>query len=149
MWRKREKTGETEKENQGNLASAHQTISPNIWCRFERARMCVCVCALAYQTMCRCGACAFKHLCGCMYTLFAAGTLRFPETRRGEQQVDEHRLLAKQSISPSHRPHHTSQTHPSLLTQWRVSFIKQDLARASHVCVGVHSVVCIHICVCI
>lgn len=41
----------------------------------------------------------------------------FQKRRGGKQRVDERRLAAKQSISPSHRPRHTSQTRPSLLTQ--------------------------------
>lgn len=55
-------------------------------------------------------------LCGCTYGVVRAFG-GFTVTRGGERRVDERRLTAKQSISPSHRPHHTSQTHPSLLTQ--------------------------------
>lgn len=59
----------------------------------------------------------------------------YPETRRGLQPVNEQATLsAKQLISPSHCRHYTSWTHPSLLTCWRVSFIKRGLARASRVC---------------
>lgn len=53
-------------------------------------------------------------MCVHMYVCVGFGVF---QKSRGEQRVDEHHLPAKQSISPSHRPHHTSQTHPSLLTQ--------------------------------
>ena len=128
--------------------SSPRSRSPrqNIWCKFE------CIYTIDWALMWRVcevtRACVCVCVCVCVngYCMFGACFWRFPETRGGEQRVDERRLTAKQSISPSHRPLHTSQTHPSLLTQWRVSFIKQGLARASHVCVGARRGVCVRVC---
>ncbi len=50
-------------------------------------------------------------------------------TRECERERERETLHAKQSISPAPQHSHTSWTHPSLLTEWHVSFIKQALAK--------------------
>lgn len=88
--------------------------------------------------------CELKNMCKYMCSVRAFSGFQKPEEEgRG---VDERRLPAKQSISPSHRLHHTSQTHPSLLTRWHVSFIKQGFARASRVCVWERTTSCTRMC---